>query len=161
MNGTLSIHGNLAVLSELAEKINAWVSDAVSTQIEPDAWGGWTIDTMTVLLERLHPWQLLLTSFMAQGNGQRSDSEVREKFAIGDSGLRGQTGPISKHILKMKTAGIIPDDASYLVRVDRTTQTASFVTPNELVPIVRAALSRPAMERTLDEARKSQGLDER
>ncbi|NEN04722.1 hypothetical protein G3T36_02455 [Diaminobutyricibacter tongyongensis] len=161
MDGTLSIHGDLAVLSGLAEKINAWVADAVATEVEPDAWGGWTIDTMIVLLERLHPWQLLLTSFMARGNGQRSDNEVREKFAIGDSGLRGQTGPISKHILKMKAAGIIPGDASYLVRVDRTTQPAMFVTPADLVPIVQVALSRPAIERALDEARKSQGLDER
>jgi hypothetical protein len=161
MNGTLSIHGDLTVLSDLALKIEEWFPGALETAVESDAWGGWTVDRMTVLLDRLHPWQLLLVSFVARSGGRRSDPEVREKFAIGDSGLRGQTGAISKHIETMKKAGLIPDDASHLVKVDRTGSVPAFAIPGELMPIVEATLGQPQVEKALDDARRSQGLDER
>jgi len=98
---------------------------------------------------------------MALGNGRRGDSEVRERFALGDSGLRGQTGAISRHIAKMVTDGMIPGDASHLVKVDRTSLVATFVTPEELVPVLQAALARPGLEKALEEARRTQELDER
>lgn len=161
MEGTLSVKGDLAVLGKLAAMIDEWFPGAVATEVRTAAWGGWTIKTVVALLERLHPWQLLLVSFVARAGGRRSDREVRDMFAIGESGLRGQTGPISKHIRSMKAAGMLPDDASYLLKVDRTTNTATFVTPDELVPIVQAALARDSIEKALEEARESQQLDER
>jgi len=160
MKGTLSIEGDLTTLSELAAKINEWYPERLKTLVRPEGWGGWTVDAMSKLLERVHPWQLLLLSFMARAGGRRSDPEVRSKFAIGDS-LRGQTGAISKHIKRMKTSGSIPDDASPVLAVDRASHTALFVMPEGLVPIVQSALALPAIELALENARKSQGLDER
>jgi hypothetical protein len=161
MVGTLSIQGDLVVLSELAVKIEEWFPGMAATDVRPDSSGGWTIDSMTTLLERLHPWQLLLVSFVALAGGRRSDPEVREKFAIGGSGLRGQTGAISKHIEAMKTAGAVPGDANYVLKVDRTAHVPVFVTPKALVPLVQAALAQPTIEKALVEARKTQRLDER
>lgn len=161
MNGTLSIHGELTILSDLAKKIDEWFPGALRSESQPDSWGGWTTGSMTVLLERVHPWQLLLLSFMAQGEGRRSDSEVRQRFALGESGLRGQTGAITKHIAKMVTEGIIPEDASPLVRVDRASQTSTFVMPQELVPVLLAALEQPSVRKAVQEARETQELDER
>lgn len=162
MEGTLSIQGDLALLGKLAVKVDEWFPGALSTEVRPDEWGGWTIETMTVLVERLHPWQLLLVSYVARANGRRSDPEVRAKFAIRDSGLRGQTGAISKHIDGLKATGKIPDDASYLLKVDRSAHVATFVMPAELVPIVQAALARPSIEAALEAARRPpEGLDER
>jgi hypothetical protein len=162
MNGTLSIQGDLVLLGKLAVKIDEWFPSALATEVRPDEWGGWTIETMEVLLERLHPWQLLLVSYVAQSNGRRNDPEVRDKFAIGASGLRGQTGAISKHIYGMKAAGKIADNASYLLKVDRSAHMATFVMPAGLVPIVQAALTRPSIELALNAARRlPEGLDKR
>ncbi|WP_442574883.1 hypothetical protein ACSBPH_13770 [Microbacterium sp. F51-2R] len=161
MNGTLSIQGDLALLSELALKIEAWFPDALETSVESDSWGGWTVDRMALLLGRVHPWQLLLVSFVARGDGLRRDPEVRALFSIGDSGLKGQTGAISKHIEAMKKTGLLPDDASHVLRVDRSGAAPMFVIPGELMPIVESALELPQIERALEEARRSQDLEER
>ena len=161
MRGTLSIEGDLATLSELAAKINEWHPEGLMTSVRPEGWGGWTVDAMSKLLERIHPWQLLLLSYMASAGGRRSDPEVRSKFAIGDSGLRGQTGAISKHIKRMKISGNIPDDASHVLTVDRSSHNAMFVMPDHLVPIVQSALALPGIQIALENARKSEGLDER
>lgn len=161
MNGTLSIQGDLSTLGKLATQIEEWFPGAVTTEVTADGWGGWTPDTMEVLLRRVHPWQLLLVSFVARGGGRRIDSDVRERFALGASGLRGQTGAISKHIEAMKKAGTVPEDASHVIRVDRSTHVATFEIPADLLPIVEATLTQPAVEAALSEARESQQLDER
>ena len=161
MDGTLSIQGDLVTLGKLAVKIEKWFPGALATEVRAAGWGGWTVDSMAALLERLHPWQLLLVSFVARAGGRRVDPEVRDKFSLGDSGLRGQTGPISKHIMNMKAEGVIPDDATYVLKIDRTTKVRTFITPDKLMPILRAALSRPSVEQALDSARVSQKLDER
>lgn len=160
MNGTLSIHGDLAVLSELALKIEEWFPGALEAAVESESWGGWTVDRMTILLERLHQWQLLLVSFVANAGGRRSDPEVRQKFSIGDNGLRGQTGAISKHIEAMKKSGLLPEDASYVLKVDRSSTSAVFMIPAELMPIVVTTLESPPVQRMLDDAREA-NFDER
>lgn len=161
MNGTLSIQGDLAILSELALKIEDWFPGALATSVDSDAWGGWTVDRMALLLGRVHPWQLLLVSFVARAEGRRMDPEVRALFAIGDSGLKGQTGAISKHIEAMKKSGLLPDDASHVLKVDRSSAAPMFVIPADLMPIVEAALERPQTQRALRDARRTQNLDER
>lgn len=161
MKGTLIIEGELATLGELAVRINAQYPGGLTTSVRPDERGGWTVDAMSKLLERIHPWQLLLLSYVALAGGRRSDPEVRSKFTIGESGLRGQTGAISKHIKRLKSFGSIPDDASHVLAVDRSAHIALFVMPDELVPIVQSALALPAIELALDNARRSEGLDER
>jgi hypothetical protein len=160
MNGTLTIEGDLTLLGKLAIQIDEWFPGAFAVEVEADAWGGWRIDTLASLLERLHPWQLLLVSYVSLAGGRRSDDEVRAKFAI-NGGLKGQTGPISKHIKSMKAAGKIPGDAVRLLTVHRTGINPTFVIPSELVPLVHSTLARPGIEKLLAEARASQGLDER
>jgi hypothetical protein len=153
MEGTLSIRGNLATLGKLTAMIEDWSDGLVETELATDIWGGWTPDNMASLLERLHPWQLLLVSFVARAGGRRGDPEVRAKFEIEGSGLRGQTGAISKHIASMKAAGTIPQEASHLLKVDRPGHAATFVIPEELLPIVLVALARPGIEKALEQAR--------
>lgn len=155
MNGTLSINGELNLLGELAVKIDEWYAGRLETAVESDSWGGWSVERMTVLLARLHPWQLRLVNFVAAAGGQRSDSEVRARFALGDSGLRGQTGAISKHVKSMEKAGIVPAGASHVLKVDRNGPTPNFIIPNDLVPIVLDTLAQPQIQNALKDAGES------
>jgi len=159
MNGALTIHGDLETLSKLAGKIHDWYPKSVVTNLEADDWGGWSVDSVATLLERLHQWQLLLVHFVATTDGRRSDAEVRGRFALEGSGLRGQTGAISKHIESMKAAGIVGPEASHLLKVDRTGNTAVFVIPEELLPTVLSAFKRPAIAQALRDARSEHGFD--
>lgn len=161
MDGTLSIQGDLNVLSQLAVKIDEWFPGALEASVQSNSWGGWTVDRMALLLERVHPWQLLLVSFLARGGGRQPDVEVRRRFTIEGSGLKGQTGAISKHIVGMKKSGLLPEDASWVVQVDRSGATPVFVTPAELVPIVQSTLELPQVQRALDGARLKMNLNER
>jgi hypothetical protein len=152
MQGTLSVTGDLALLSELALQIERWHPAAVTIDLGSAQYLSWDVEAMATLLKRLHPYQLLLMSFVARADGRRSDPEVREKFAIGDSGLRGQTGPISKHVKAMRDEGLLAA-ADWVLAVDRSARTAIFVMPDELVPIVKGAIERPEVSRALDSAR--------
>lgn len=159
MNGTLSITADLALLSKLALQIEEWHPNAATLEVRPEQYRSWTVEAIATLLKRLHPWQLLLMSFVALADGRRSDPEVREKFAIDESGLRGQTGPISKHVKAMRNEGLIAD-ADWVLVVDRSARTAMFVMPEGLVPIVQTAIERPDVSRVLDAAR-AKYFDER
>lgn len=159
MNGTLSITADLALLSKLALQIEQWHPGTASLDIRPEKYLSWDVEGMATLLKRLHPWQLLLMSFVASDNGRRSDPEVRAKFAIDDSGLRGQTGPISKHVKAMHAEGLI-EAADWVLVVDRTSRTPMFVMPEGLVPIALAALERPDVQQALENARREY-FDER
>jgi len=159
MDGTLSITADLKVLSALALQIEKWHPEMVKLDLSFATYLSWDVEAMATLLKRLHPYQLLLMSFVAIADGRRSDPEVRGKFAIGESGLRGQTGPISKHVKAMRDEGLI-SAADWVLVVNRSIRPAEFVMPEDLVPIVKAAIERPDVSRALDAAR-SDFFDER
>jgi hypothetical protein len=143
MEGTLTIRGDLTLLGRLALKIDEWFPGALATEVGVLEWGGWSVETMAMLVDRLHPVQRKLIGFVADADGQRTDDEVRAEFA-GDHGLKGLTGPLSRHIERMQTAGVIPTGASFVVMVDRTPRIPVFRMPEQLVPVVKAALRRAA-----------------
>jgi hypothetical protein len=159
VNGTLSVTADLALLSKLALQIESWHPDTITMEVSTEKYLSWDVEAVATLLKRLHPYQLLLMSFVTLADGRRSDPEVREKFAIGDNGLRGQTGPISKHVKAMRNEGLVPA-ADWVLTVDRSAHVAVFVMPDGLVPIVKAAIKRPDVSRALDAAR-SEYFDER
>lgn len=145
MNATLTITGDLAALGRLAQQIDEWVPGAFSTAVETPAFEGWDVEKMTMLLRRLQPKQLDLLSFLTEGGGYRGDEEVRGKFANAGGGMKGLTGPISKHIKAMTEAGLLPNDASYVVRTEshpaNRNAPGGFRTPIGLVPVIRAAIA--------------------
>jgi len=161
MRGTLSISGELSDLARIAKRLESWLPKGVETEVRPHGWGGWTVDSMAQLLERVHPFQLLLLNYISEADGVRPDADVRRNFTLGDSGLRGQTGAISKHIVKMTKSGIVPADASYVLKVDRQTSAVRFVMPDELVSIVQSALALPHIAKRVEDARESENWTEK
>ena len=120
------------------------VSRAFATSVEVPSFEGWDVETMTILLRRLQAKQRDLLEFVSENGGYRTDAEVRAKFGNAASGMKGLTGPISKHIKSMTETGLLPADASYVVRTeaDPTNRNVpgGFRTPLGLVPVLRAAL---------------------
>lgn len=144
MNGKLTIEGDLATLGRLALKINEWFPNELKTHVSVPSWGGWNVEAMTVLLRRLAPKQLQLLDFVSAGDGYQSDEAVRRQFGNETGGMKGLTGPISKHIKAMAATGDITESAVPVVKTEpnpgNRSQAGGFRIPGELVPIVRAAL---------------------
>lgn len=145
MNATLTITGDLTLLGKLALKIDEWFPSAFASTVEVPSFDGWDVETMTILLRRLQTKQLELLNFVSENGGYRSDDEVRAKFGNAEGGMKGLTGPISKHIKSMTETGLLPAGASYVVRTEAnpTNRNApgGFRTPHGLVPVLRAAFS--------------------
>lgn len=143
MNATLIISGELTLLGKLAVKIDEWFPGAFATTVDVPSFEGWDVEAMTILLRRLQTKQLELLQFVSDGDGYRTDDEVRANFANADGGMKGLTGPISKHIKSMVEAGTIAAGASYVVRTEANPSNRNapggFRTPSGLLPVLRAA----------------------
>ena len=144
MNATLTITGDLTLLGKLAVQIDEWFPTAFATSVEVPSFEGWDVETMTILLRRLQAKQRDLLQFVSENGGYRTDAEVRAKFGNSAGGMKGLTGPISKHIKSMTEAGLLAVDASYVVRTEadpaNRNAPGGFRTPLGLVPVLRAAL---------------------
>lgn len=144
MNGTISITGNLVQLGELAIKIDDWFPKTFTSEISVPEFEGWNVETMTVLLRRLQKRQLDLIDFVSSARGYRSDSEVRTQFGNDEGGMKGLTGPISRHINALVDSGVLTQPVSFVVRTesspDNRNAPGGFRMPQGLIAIVRAAL---------------------
>lgn len=144
MNGTLTISGDLALLGKLALKIDDWFPNAFATAVNVPAFGQWDVETMTILLRRLAKKQLDLIDFVSSNDGYRSDDEVRAQFGNDGGGMKGLTGPISKHIKAMVASGMLQADPSFVVKTEpnpvNRNLAGGFLMPRQLVPVVRAAI---------------------
>jgi len=145
MNGTLTIEGDLTLLGKLAVKIDEWFPGAFAAEVGTPAWGEWDVETMAVLLRRLGRKQLELIQFVSSGGGYQSDEAVRSRLSNDDGGMKGLTGPISKHINAMIAAGDLAEKASPVVKTesnpDNRNLPGGFRMPADLLPVVRAALA--------------------
>lgn len=143
MIATLTITGNLDELTEAAAMLNGHFAH-VHTSVEPAEFGGWSVEAMRTLLRRLAPKQLALVQLVSTRGGYTADEDVRAQLGNESGGMKGLTGPISKHIRALVDAGTVSPDASFVVKTERDPENrssaAGFVMPPALAPIVIAAL---------------------
>ncbi|MEO6942122.1 MAG: hypothetical protein ABI238_05645, partial [Terrimesophilobacter sp.] len=69
MDGTLTISGPLSELSQIAADIEARYPSGVSAGVSIATYGGWNVETMTMLLRRLAPRQASLMARIVDGDG--------------------------------------------------------------------------------------------
>lgn len=143
MNATLTITGNLDDLAAAATMLSDHFA-RLNTTVEPAEFGGWSVEAMRTLLRRLAPKQLALVQLVSTRGGYTADDEVRAQLGNESGGMKGLTGPISKHINALIDAGIVSPEASFVVKTERDPENrssaAGFVMPPALAPVVIAAL---------------------
>lgn len=150
MDGTLTISGPLSELSKIAADMEARYPSGVSAGVSIASYGGWNVETMTILLRRLAPRQTRLIAKIADGDGFCSSEELRDEFANEQGQLRGLLGPIAKHVTAMTREGILGESAIVILASEfdhdsRNPQRVSGVrAPAKLLPVIRAAMVSPS-----------------
>lgn len=102
---TLTINGPLELLAEIAADLNARYPDGLQAEVVAADWEGWTVEAAAALLGVLAAKQRKLITEMVKRNGFIDSEDLRLVF--GDS-LRGLTGPVSKHFLRLTAEGRLP-----------------------------------------------------
>jgi hypothetical protein len=106
MLGTLTVHGPLSALAEIATELEKNYPTGITAAATPTSWQGWDVPGAKALLAELAPNARMAVETVVGGNGFADDDELRAK--IGDS-LRGSiTGPITKQMQKLQKKGVLP-----------------------------------------------------
>jgi hypothetical protein len=140
LNGTLTITGDITALARVAEFA---ASLDLPMSSESPGFGGWTVESATILIRRLAPKQFELIDRLVRADGACDGAHLRDAF--GDD-LRGLTGPISKHIKSLKAEGLVPEEAVPVAIAeadphDRVNRRTSWIRmPQGLVPIIALAI---------------------
>ena len=146
MDGTLTISGPLSELSQIAADIEARYPSGVSAGVSIATYGGWNVETMTMLLRRLAPRQASLIARIVDGDGFCSSEDLLEEFANEYGQLRGLLGPIARHVTAMTREGIVGESAIAILASEfdhesRNPQRISGIRmPAKLLPVARAGL---------------------
>jgi hypothetical protein len=145
MLGTLTLHGPLDTIAEIAVELEKKYPNGITATAAPTTWQGWDVPGAKALLAELAPKARTAVETVVAGNGFAADDELRKQ--IGDS-LRGSiTGPITKQMQKLQKKGVLPDglpkviEAQYDPTITSRQRTGGLVMDGQLVPIFRAALS--------------------
>lgn len=145
MLGTLTVHGPLDTIADIAVELEKKYPNGITATAAPTSWQGWDVPGAKALLAELAPNARTAVETAVAGNGFADDDELRNK--IGDS-LRGSiTGPITKQMQKLQKKGVLPDGlpkvlaAQYDPTITSRQRTGGLVMDDQLVPIFRAALS--------------------
>lgn len=89
MDGTLTITGPLSELSKIAADIEGRYPSGVSAGVSIATYGGWSVETLTLLLRRLAPRQARLIARIVAGEGFCSSEDLRDEFTSENGQLRG------------------------------------------------------------------------
>lgn len=144
MLGTLTVHGDLDAIVEIAHGIQKNYPNGIVAKTAPTRAMGWDVPSAKALLAELASNAHKAIEIVLNAGGFADHDVLRAE--IGDS-LRGSiTGPITRHMEKLKKRGVLdaaavkPLEADYNPNITGRQRTLGLFMEDSIVPIFRDAL---------------------
>lgn len=144
MLGTLTVHGDLDAIVEIVQDIQKNCPNGIIAKAARTTAMGWDVPSAKALLAELAPNAHKAIEMVVSAGGFTADDDLRAE--IGDS-LRGSiTGPITRHMDKLKKRGVLdpaaikPLQADYNPNITGRQRTLGLFMDDSIVPVFRDAL---------------------